>query len=436
MTTTAPRPAAPAPATAGHTAPEPAAAGQADTCPAAAGHAPAFPFDTEPGPPLEVPQEFTRLRDRCPVQRVRLPYGGEGYLVSRYADVKQVLADRRFSRAATVGKDVPRTVREVTAPGHLLAMDPPEHTRLRRLVAAAFTERSIQRRRPRIQQIVDDLVDGLRARAAGGEAVDLVAHFSMPLPMTVICELLGVPPGDRHYFQRVAEVAFSNGAVDPQEMQQVGEAFGTYLTGHIARLRERPGDDLMSQMIAARDEDQDRLTEAELISLAGTLLLAGYETTAAEISNFVYTLLEHDRWSWLVDHPEHLDTAVEELLRYIALGGGDVLPRLATEDIDVGGTVLPEGASVIAAMISANRDGHVFPDPDVLDLERSPNPHVAFGHGPHHCTGAQLARLELRVALASLLRAFPALRLAVPAAQVPWRQGSLVRGPRQLLLRW
>ncbi|MEU0372629.1 cytochrome P450 [Streptomyces sp. NPDC006283] len=400
---------------------------------APAGQVPAFPFDTEPGRPLEVPGEFTRLRAECPVKKVRLPYGGEGYLVSRHADVKQVLADRRLSRAATVGKDIPRTVREVTAPGHLLAMDPPDHTRLRRLVASAFTERSIQRRRPRIQKIVDDLIDDLRARAAGGEAVDLVAHFSMPLPMTVICELLGVPPKDRYYFSRVAEVAFSNGAVDAQEMQQVGEAFGTYLSGHIAHLRRHPGDDLMSQMIAARDEE-DRLTEAELISLAGTILLAGYETTAAELSNFVYTLLDQDRWVWLARHPEHLDTAVEELLRYIALGGGDVLPRLATEDVEIGGTLVPEGGSVIAAMISANRDKDVFTDPDVLDLERDHNPHLAFGHGPHHCTGAQLARLELRVALASLLQAFPDLRLAVPAAQVPWRQGTLVRGPQQLLL--
>jgi nocardicin N-oxygenase len=409
---------------------------RAGTCPAATTDAPAFPFASGPGHPLDVPAEFTRLREQCPVQRVTLPYGGEGHLVSRYADVKQVLSDRRLSRAATVGVDVPRTVREITAPGHLLAMDPPEHTRLRRLVASAFTERSVQRWRPRIQEIIDGLIDDLREQATAGEPVDLVAHFSMPLPMTVICELLGVPPQDRHYFRRVAEVAFSNGSATSEEMQKVGEEFGTYLYGHIGRLRENPGQDLMSQLIAARDEDEDRLTEAELISLAGTILLAGYETTAAELSNFVYTLLDQDRWTWLVDHPQHLDSAVEELLRYIALGGGDVLPRLTTQDVEIGGTVIPAGESVIAAMISANRDADIFDDPDVLDLERTHNPHVAFGHGPHHCTGAQLARLELRLALSSLLKAFPDLTLATAAADVPWRKGSLVRGPEKLLLRW
>ncbi|MFE1951203.1 cytochrome P450 [Streptomyces sp. NPDC059524] len=404
--------------------------------PADTGKAPAFPFESDPGLPLDVPAEFTRLREQCPVQRVALPYGGEGHLVSRYADVKQVLSDRRLSRAATVGLDVPRTVREVTAPGHLLAMDPPEHTRLRRLVASAFTERAVQRWRPRVQEIVDGLIAGLRAQAADGGPVDLVAHFSMPLPMTVICELLGVPPKDRHYFRRVAEVAFSNGSASSEEMQKVGEEFGTYLFGHIGRLRDNPGDDLMSQMIAARDEDEDRLTEAELISLAGTILLAGYETTAAELSNFVYTLLTQDRWTWLAAHPEHLDSAVEELLRYIALGGGDVLPRLTTEDVEIGGTLLAAGESVIAAMISANRDADIFDNPDELDLERAHNPHLAFGHGPHHCTGAQLARLELRLALSSLLKAFPDLRLATTATDVPWREGSLVRGPVELLLHW
>lgn len=387
-----------------------------------------FPFEYRE---LEVPEEFTRLRAESPVLRVELPYGGEGWLVSRYEDVRFVLADPRFSRAATVGADVPRTSPPPAQP-NITAMDPPDHTRLRRLVAPAFTVRNVRRWQPRIDQVVAELVAKLRAV---GPPADLVANFAADLPAIVVCEVLGVPAADRTHFQRFASMVFATDAVSGEEMAAAADAMREYLVGHVAQRRAAPRDDLISQLIAARD-DEDRLTEEELLSMAGSILVAGHETTANEIANFVYTLLDRDLWARLVEHPEHLDTAVEELLRHVALGSGFSPARVATEDVEVGGRLVRAGESVIANMISANRDERIFAGAGSVDLRRADNPHLAFGHGPHHCLGAQLARLELRTALRGLIAAFPTLRLAVPAAEVPWRVGTRARGPRELPLTW
>jgi nocardicin N-oxygenase len=392
----------------------------------------AFPFPDSSQ--LDVPPEFAELRAQCPVQRVVLPFGGEGWLATRHADVKVVLSDPRFSRAATVGADIPRTVPWLNPGGDVLALDPPEHSRLRGLVASAFSRRNIERWRPRIEELVEELIAGLRST---GTPADLVDGFSMPLPITVICEMLGVPKADRHFFQRFTELLFGGEGVAGEEVQRAAVALQDYLAAHIARRREAPRDDLLTQLIAARDADEDRLTEQELVMLGITILAAGHETTANAIANFVYTLLTGGHWERLANNPDLLDTAVEELLRFVPLGGSESMPRVAKDRVTLGDTVVEAGEAVFPAMVSANFDEAVFANADVMDLERSHNPHLAFGFGPHFCLGAQLARVEIRIALGRLLREFPALHLAVPPEDVVWREKTtVIRGPRHLPIAW
>jgi cytochrome P450 len=383
---------------------------------------------------LDVPPEFADLRAKCPVQRVELPYGGEGWLVTRQADVKTVLGDPRFSRAATVRADIPRTKAWLNPGGDILSLDPPEHARIRRLVSGAFSRRNVELWRPRIEELVDELVAGIRA---AGSPVDLVDSFTMPLPITVICEMLGVPAADRHFFQRFSELMFSDTGVAAEDIEDAVTALRSYLAEHVARHRAEPQDDLLSELIAARDEEEGRLSEEELVTLGMTILAAGHETTANAIANFVHTLLAEGLWGDLAAHADRLDTAVEELLRFVPLGGSESLPRVATEDVPLQDMTVRKGEAVFPAMVSANFDGEVFTGPDVLDLGRKHNPHLAFGFGPHFCLGAQLARTEIRVALATLLREFPRLHLAVPLAEVPWREDTaLIRGPRHLPVAW
>ncbi|MQY17174.1 cytochrome P450 [Nocardia macrotermitis] len=385
---------------------------------------------------LEIHPLFERLRHEEPISRVHLPYGGDGWLVTRYDDVKFVLADPRFSRAVTVDReDVPRAVPQPTRGNSLLSMDPPEHSRLRKLVAKAFTSRRVDLLRPRAQQIVDERLDEIERL---GAPADLVANLALPLPVTVICEMLGVPPEDQHRFRDFSDAILSTTAYTAEEITAARTGLETYLAEVVAERRSNPdsGDDLLGALVTARDND-DRLTEAELVQLGITLLIAGHETTANQIANFTYLLLSTPgHWDALRADPELVPDAVEELLRYVQLGSGGAFARVATEDVEVGGTTVRAGDAVFVNTQSANRDEAVFHDPAELDLTRQHNPHIAFGHGVHHCLGAQLARIELQVALSSLLRRFPGLRLAVPAEEVPWKTGLLVRGPVALPVTW
>ncbi|GAB0103138.1 cytochrome P450 [Nocardia sp. JMUB6875] len=391
-----------------------------------------YPF----GDPVRLDQHpmAAKLQREEPISRVRLPFGGEAWLVTRYAEVRSVLSDPRFGRAATVGReDVPR-VRETPAlPNVLTSMDPPELTRVRKLTMTAFTSRRVQELRPRAEQIVDEL---LTAMADSGSPADLVTALALPVPVTVICEMLGVPARDQHRFREFSDAVMSTTAVTAEERMAAYAELTTYLTEQIAVRRTDPTDDLLGALVAARD-NEDRLTEDELITLGITLLVAGHETTANQISNFTYTLLTTPgAWERLRADPELVPTAVEELLRFIQLGNGGAFPRIASEDVEIAGTLVRAGEALFVDLQAANRDESVFEDPHALTLDRHHNSHLAFGHGFHHCIGAQLARLELQVALTALLRRFPNLRLAVPADEVPWKSGMLLRGPKSLPAAW
>lgn len=383
---------------------------------------------------LEMDPLFTQLRREEPVCRVELPYGGEGWLVTRYEDVKLVLADPRFSRAATVGReDLPRATPAPVRADSLLSMDPPEHSRLRKLVAKAFTGRRVAELRPRTREIVDEKLTALEH---AGPPADLVEGFALPLPVTVICEMLGVPPRDQHRFRDFSDAILSTTAYTREQIESARDSLETYLAEIVAERRQRPTDDLLGALVAARDEE-DRLSERELVNLGVGLLIAGHETTANQIANFTYVLLtRREYWELLRAEPELIPGAVEELLRYVQLGAGAGQPRVATEDVVLSGVTVRAGDSVFVNTQAANRDENVFDDPESLDLTRQRNPHVAFGYGAHHCLGAQLARVELQVALEALLERFPSLRLSLPLDEIPWKSGLLVRGPKQLLVEW
>ena len=391
----------------------------------------AYPFG-EPDR-LNLHPMYAHLREHEPLARVRMPYGEESWLVTRYADARTVLGDPRFSRAVSVDRDEPR-VAPHTGDGGILAMDPPEHTRLRRLVAKAFTMRRVELLRPRVEEIADGLVD---AMLAAGTPVDLVEEFAVPLPVTVICELLGVPATDRARFRVWSEAVVSTTALTPAQIIEYRDSLEAYMAGLVERRRREPTDaDLLGALVRARDEG-DSLSEEEMVQLAVGLLVAGHETTASQIPNFVYTLLTHpevlDR---LRRRPDLVPDAVEELMRWVPLGAASAFPRYATEDVELSGGVVPAGDPVLVAVAAANRDGRAFADPDRIDLTRGRSPHIGFGHGVHHCLGAPLARLELEVALATLLRRLPGLRFAGPEDAIPWKAGLFVRGPKALRLSW
>jgi cytochrome P450 len=394
---------------------------------------PARPYPFSDPDRLNLDPLYAQLRRREPVARVRLPFGEEAWLATRYQDVKMVLGDPRFSRAASVGRDEPRTSPQPIG-GGIMSMDPPDHSRLRRLVAKAFTARRVEELRPATITIAGELVDAMRP---AGPPADLVEHFSTPLPVRVICRLLGVPAGDQRLFRTWSEAIISTTSLPPETIVDHLGSLYAYMAGLVAQRRDEPADDLIGALVQARDEDNDRLTEQEMVELAAGLLAAGHETTVTQISNFVYVLLTHpEQLAVLRARPGLVPAAVEELLRYVPLSAAAGFARYATEDLELSGVRIRAGEPVIAAMFSANRDATVFAEPDRFDITREAGPHIGFGHGVHHCLGAQLARMELQVALGTLLDRLPELTLAVDSKELEWKSGVLVRGLRSLPVTW
>ncbi|GAA2169500.1 cytochrome P450 [Actinomadura napierensis] len=381
---------------------------------------------------LEVDPALGELRKR-PLCRIRLPYGEPAWLATRYEDVKVVLGDPRFSRAAATGRDEPRARLHVGSPGSLLRQDPPEHSRLRRLVAKAFTARRVERLRPRTQEIAD----GLAARMlAQGPPADLVEDFALPLPITVICELLGVPVGDRDDFRLWSDAFLSTTRFTAEEVAEYTGRMREYMAALVAEHRASPRDDLIGALIEARDR-QDRLSEEELLAMAEGILVAGHETTASQIPNFAYVLLTRPgQLAALRADPGLIPQTVEELMRYVPLGGAAGSARYALEDVELGGVMVRAGEPVVVALQAANRDETVYSDPDAFDPRRDEASHIGFGHGPHHCLGAQLARMELQVALGTLLRWFPGLRFAGPEQDIVWKAGTATRAPERMPIAW
>ncbi len=385
---------------------------------------PHFPTITQQG--LDPDPLLAELRTTEPISRVQLPFGEPCWVLTRYEDVRAMLADPRFSRAATIGTDVARMSEFFPIEDSILGMDAPEHTRIRRLVSATFTARRMQALRGRAQEVVDGLLDAMEKLP---QPVDFVQAVALPLPITMICELLGVPFEDRERFHGWADIFMTSTGFSVEELLDAHGQLTGYLADLIASRRAEPTDDILGALVAARDGDDTVITEGELVSLAMAILVAGYETTANQLGKFVLSLLDNpEQLAVLRAHPELTANAVEELMRLIPLSAGAQIAYVATEDVEIGGVTIRTGEGVMASTASANRDESVFPHADRLDVERSDIFQLGFGHGAHFCLGAHLARVELQVALESLLTRFPDLRLAVPAGDIPWKDGSAVWG--------
>ena len=390
-----------------------------------------FPPPAPVSPADPAPEIFAQLKS-CPVAQGELPDGGPAWLVGGYEQVRQVFTDRRFSRALAVAPG--RTLQgiELSAADSIIAMDPPEHTRLRKLVAGAFTVRRIEALRPRVAAIVDELISAL---TAGPQPADLMTSFSTPLPVRVICELLGVPTADMEKFRTWSATLITDWEQDSGEIMTALVQLYEYFAELITIRRTRPGDDLLSALIAVRDSG-DRLSEEELTNLVCTILVAGYETTAHAISLSLLALLDHPaEMARLRASPRLIPGAVEELVRYVRIG---VLPlaRVTTEDVELGRVTIPAGEVVLPIIQAANRDSSAFSEPDRLDVSRAPVSHLGFGSGAHHCLGAPLARVELQEALRGLVTRLPGLALAVPLADLRFKPGMALHNLRALPITW
>ncbi|WP_280222487.1 cytochrome P450 [Nocardia neocaledoniensis] len=393
-----------------------------------------LPQDRDAGP-FDPPSAITALRAARPVSPLRFPDGHEGWLVTGYEAVRTLMADTRFSSRQDLGiVHVPyetpgmpaQTEPSPQIPGLFIAMDPPDHTRLRRKLTGTFTVRRMRRLEEHIAEIVERQLDEMAAMAP---PVDLVTAFALPVPSLVICELLGVPYEDRATFQENT----AKFLVRDQELGEKMAAYGamtTYLAGLVTRKRAEPTEDILSDL--ARDED---LGIEELVGIAFLLLLAGHETTANMLALGTFALLEHpDQLAALRADAELMPGAVEELMRYLSVA--DIFYRYATEDIELCGETITAGSTVVVSLLAANRDPLRFDDPDALDVRRTARGHVSFGHGVHQCLGQQLARIEMRAGFAGLLRRFPTLALAVPADEVPLRSDMNIYGVHELPVTW
>lgn len=387
------------------------------------------PAGRAPGRPFDPPAELTRLSAGAPLTPLLFPDGHEGWLATGYAAVRHVLADPRFSSRGELQHSPLPEYAGVTAPparpGDFLKMDPPEHTRYRGLLAGRFTARRMARLTERIEVVAAERLDAVQRH---GGPVDLVPAFAQPIPAVVICELLGVPCADRERFQADAARLFGVGTT-PEGKYEAWQALTAYVRELVPAKRAEPTDDVLSELTTGD------LTDDELAGMGGLLLAAGLDTTANMIALGTFALLRHpDRWAALRADPDLVGPAVEELTRYLTIV--PALARVALQDVELDGHLVRSGSTVVLAMAAANRDPARFADPDRLDLRRDALGHLGFGHGPHLCLGHQLARVEMRVAFTALIARFPGLRLAVPADDIPLREGADIRGVISLPVTW
>ncbi len=385
---------------------------------------------------------FADMRSKCPVHQVLLAGGHEAWLVVGHDAARQALRDPRFSKDFLAALDEDPDVVDAGLPGpafarHMLAVDGEDHTRLRQLVARAFAPARIAALEPAIVRIVDELLDELVAAAStggSGAVVDLVESFAHPLPFRVIGELFGIPLADQEGLYRWFRTLFQpwSGSPPPATVA-ASDSIVAYLQHLVATHRQTPSDDLVGVLVTASDDDE-RLNEQELLSSLFQLIVAGTDTTTSLIGNSVVALLDHpDQLQLLAEEPERMPAAIEEFIRYSAPVPHATF-RVSTEPVELDGVVVPAGKQVLVCLGGANHDPDVRQDPEVLDVSRPPKSHLGFGHGPHFCLGAPLARLEARIAFTALLGRFPHPRLAVPRDDLRWSHGDglVLRGLAEL----
>lgn len=390
-----------------------------------------YPFDQPT--PIDPSPLFATLRDDEPVCRVTLPWGDTAYLVTRFTDAHRVLSDPAFSFARVWSPAAPRLAAGPSrhAACSMPDLDPPGHTRMRGVVSPAFAPRRLESMRADIRRSTDELLDRV---AAAGPPADLVEAYCAPLTLTVICQLAGVPPQDRETVRAWSDAIAGVTDDTREQSRQAWRELAAYVRRLIAGTRETPAGDVLSELVAAFD-GHDELAETDLITLVVQLLIDGYQTTLAQFRKLAYALLIRPvLYATLSAHQEKVPAAVEELLRLHA--HDEPILRVATEEVAIAGVTVPAGGLVVIEPPVVNRDPAIFERADELDIGRADNNHLTFGHGPHHCLGAALVRLELQVAVARLTRRFPALRLAVALGNVTWRAGQTILGIQELPVTW
>lgn len=378
---------------------------------------------------------YARLREQEPVSQVLLPDGQTAWLVTRYDDVAMVLKDERFAKdklrvlspaQQRALPNVPKMFEPLAR--NMLDVDPPDHTRLRALVQQAFAPRLVEQMRPRMEALASELLDAAFKR----RRVDLVHDYALPIPTTIIAELMGIPVRDRHKFHRWSKPLLAATSAKPSwlvlaRVIPAAWLFMRYVRRLIRSRRDTPSDDLVSALVAAHAAE-GKMSDDELMSMLFLLIIAGHETTVNLIASGMLALIQHpEQLQKLRENPSLIKPAIEELLRFtcpVETG----TERFAAEDVEVAGTVIPQGSLVFAVIASANRDERQFPNPDVLDITREPNRHLSFGQGIHFCLGAALARLEGQIAISALLDRTREMRLAVPSEALRWRAGLVLRG--------
>ncbi|MFI8215804.1 cytochrome P450 [Streptomyces sp. NPDC085932] len=384
---------------------------------------------------LEFDPLLTELLRDEPVGRIRLPHGDEdAWLVTRYEDVKLVTSDPRFSRSALVRRRqtaTRMTAHTVASHAGLNYTDPPDHTRMKRIVAKVFTSQSMKRLRPVAQATADRLLDEVEKH---GPPADLMELFHGPFPLAVVSDLIGIPEHDRAQLAAWPDLVLSAGP-GPQRSQAAKAELTAYILQLLQQRRSEPREDLATVLAEAMDSGE--MNQEEAVSVTTAIQVSGAHAVRNNSANMMYALLTHPHHlARLRKEPELIPRAVDELLRYIPHRNGVGLPRVAQEDVTLGDVTIRAGEVVYASYLSANRDPQVFPQPDTLDFDRPPTAHLAFGHGVHHCIGASLARLELEMTVTSLLARFPDLQLAVLPEQMRWQRKGLIRGPETLPVTW
>lgn len=387
--------------------------------------------------PFSPPSEYMRMREEEPVRQVTLWSGQRIWAVSRYQDVRTVLTDERFSADITregfplMRPSVGLAFRSVGR-RNFMRIDGPEHVRLRKMVTQDFTAKAVERWRPEIQKLTDSIIDSL---LADGKPFDLVSEIAEEIPTRVICWMLGIPEQDRAFFRGITTRYMSTQST-PEETKEVVESLIAYLDRLIDTKREQPEDDMLSRLVHEHLLTGD-LDRADLNATARLMLVAGHESSVSMISMGTLALLEHpEKWAALRADLSQLPAAIEELLRYLTVVHQTAV-RVTAEEVAVGGVVIPEGQGVIALTSSADRDGDYFADPDTIDWTRKRlRQHFAFGYGPHHCLGHLLAKVELQVVFGALLRRMPNLRLAVPFAELNFKNDQSITGVTRLPVIW
>ena len=391
-----------------------------------------YPFERPSS--MEIAPEYNSIQTGEAVAVVSMPSGDSAFLVTRYEDVKTVLGDRRFSRAATLAEGAPRLGPVPQNFPTLLNMDPPDHSRVRKMISGTFAARRVNTLIPYIEQHVDSfLTDMIKA----GPDADLIESFAARLPVQIICELLGVPMSDRAQFGAWSRafLATTSKEYTPEQVKEAQVALFTYLNQLIETKKADPQGDILSDL-AVQNAADPKISDLELVFLGVTLLVAGHETTVNMIGNGIFALLlEPAKLEELRAHPELIDTAIEELLRLFGPGTEGLL-RIATEDVELSGVLIPAGSGVLPSLVAANRDEDKFEDAQSCALGRDEAQHLSFSHGPHFCIGASLARAELRISFNEILRRLPGLALAVDPAEVPRPEGLLVNGVSRLPITW